>query len=91
MKNLIHLNGIPLLLASLEVKTKFNQHLNIPIIDNPQKIWRHKVQNRYIPLDYLNDIDNGLFDYTHYGKSVIKPKVDWKAHTQNGIITYNHA
>ena len=59
--------------------------------DTPKNIWRPKVKNRYIPLDYLDDIDDGLFDYTNYGKSVFKQKVFWKAHTRNDIITYNHA
>ena len=60
------------------------------MIDNPNNIWRPKVQNRYIPLDYPDDIDKGLFDYTHYGKLVFKPKVDWNSLTRNDIITYNH-
>ena len=47
--------------------------------------------NRYIPLDYSDDIDDGFFDYTQYGKAVFKPRVNWKAHTRNDIITYNHA
>ena len=89
MKNLIHLHGIPFILACLEVKPTFNQHLKIPMIDNLNKIWRPEVQNRYIPLDYSDEIVSGLFDYTHYGKSVFKPKVDCKAHTRNDIITYN--
>ena len=46
------------------------------MIDTPKKIWIHKVKNRYILLDYSDDIDNGFFDYTHYGKAVFKPKVD---------------
>ena len=49
-----------------------------------------KVKNQYIPLDYSDEIDDGFFYYTHYGKVVFKPKVDWKAHTQNYFITYNH-
>ena len=60
------------------------------MIDTPEKIWRPKVKNQYIPLDYSDDIDNGLFDYTHYCTAVFKPKVDWKAHTRNRIITYNY-
>ena len=27
------------------------------------KIWRLKVQNRYIPPDYANDIDKGVFGF----------------------------
>ena len=78
MNNIIHLYGCPFLLARPEV-TK-NLHLDILIIDTPKNIWKNKVKNRYIPHDYSDDIDNGLFDYSYYGKAVFKPKVDWKAH-----------
>ena len=61
------------------------------MIENPKNIWRPKVNNRYTPLGYSYDIGDGFFDYNHYGKAVFKPKVDWKAHTWNDIITYNHA
>ena len=42
----------------------------------PKKIWRPKVKNRYISLYYSDDIYNGFFDYTNYGKAVFKPLVD---------------
>ena len=90
MNNRIHLHGSPFLQARPEVKTIFNQHLNIPMIDTPKMIWTPKVKNRYIPLDYSDDIDDGSFDYNHYVKSVFKPKVNWKAHTRNDTITYIH-
>ena len=61
------------------------------MIDTPKKIWIPKVKKRYIPLKYSDDIEDGFFDYTHYGKLVFKPKVNRKAHTRNDIITYNHA
>ena len=50
-----------------------------------------KVKNPYTPLNYSYGIDYGLFDYTHDGKAVFKPKVNCKAQTRNDIITYNHA
>ena len=49
------------------------------MVYTPKKIWRPKVKNLYIPIDYSDDIYNGFFDYTHYGKALFKPKVDWKA------------
>ena len=61
------------------------------MIETPIKICRPKVNNGYIPLYYSYATDNGFFDYAHYGKLLFKPKVDWKAHTRNDIITYNHA
>ena len=50
--NRIHLHERPFLLARPEVKSKFSQNLNIIIIDAPTKIWRPKINNRYIHLDY---------------------------------------
>ena len=90
MNNLIHLHGCPFSLARPEVKTIFNQKLEIYMIDTPNKIRRPKVQNRYIPLDYSDDIYNGSFDYHYYGKSIFRTNFDRKAHTRNDIITYNH-
>ena len=66
MNNCIHLHGRPFLLARPGVKTKFNPRLNILMIDTPKKICRPKVKNQYIPLNYSDDMENGLFDYTHY-------------------------
>ena len=67
MNNRIHLHGRPFLLARPGVKSKFNQHLNILMIDTPKNVWRPKEKNWYIPLNYSDDINDGLFDYTHYG------------------------
>ena len=61
------------------------------MIYKPRKIWRSKVKNWYITLDYSDDIDDGFFDYTQYGKSLFKPKVDCKVHTRNDMITYNNS
>ena len=36
----------------------------------PSKIWRPKPENRYVPLDYGDDIDDDLLVFTQYGKSV---------------------
>ena len=43
----------------------------------PPKIWRSKPPNRYILIDYAKDADNGIFDYSHYGKTVFRPKKRW--------------
>ena len=73
MNNFIHIHGISFLLTQPEITTTFNQYLKIPMIDTPKKIWRYKVQNWYIPLDYSDDIYDGSFDYNHCGKSVFRP------------------
>ena len=59
------------------------------IIEIPPKIYRLKVQNKYIPLDYGTKIDGGIFDYTHFGKSIFKPTIDWNNHKCTDIITYS--
>ena len=41
-------------------------NFSIYVIDVPPTVWRPKPQNRYIPLDYGTDIDNGVFDYARY-------------------------
>ena len=91
MNNFIHIHGISFLLTQPEITTTFNQYLKIPMIDTPKKIWRYKVQNWYIPLDYSDDIDDGSFDYHYYGNSIFRTNFDRKAHTRNDIIMYNHA
>ena len=60
------------------------------MIETPKQIWIPKVKNLFILIDYLDDIDDGFLDYTHYGKAVFKPKFNWKAHKRNNIITNNH-
>ena len=67
MNNPIHLHRLQFILALPEVKSKFNQNLNILMIDTQKKIWIPKVNNQYIPFDYSDDIDDEFFDYTHYG------------------------
>ena len=65
------------------------------IIELPPNIYRLKIQNKYIPLDYGTGIDGGIFDYTNFGKSMFKPTIYWKNHKRTDMITYseeiNHA
>ena len=58
------------------------------IIELPPKIYRPKVQNKYIPLNYGTKIDGGIFDYTHFGKYTFKPTINWKNHKRTDMITY---
>ena len=44
------------------------------MIETPPKIWRPKVVNKYIPLQYSNDIDDGVFECPEYGNTVYRPK-----------------
>jgi hypothetical protein len=41
------------------------------LIDVPSKIWRPKPENRYVPLDYGDDIDDDLLIFRQYGKSIM--------------------
>lgn len=36
-----------------------------------------KPQNRYKPIAYNDDIDDGVFDFKHYGNNVYRPTVRW--------------
>jgi hypothetical protein len=40
------------------------------MIDVPSKIWRPKPENKYVPLDYGDDIDDDLLVFTQYGNAV---------------------
>ena len=59
-------------------------------IELPNKVWRPKVPNKYVPLDYSDNIDDGIFDYTVYGKTVLRPKDKWNHRDHVDIIEYEH-
>ena len=61
----------------------------IYVIDIPEKIWRPKPQNRYKPIDYGNDVYDGMFDFKHYGKTVFRPKIQWAERPRTDLIIYN--
>ena len=58
------------------------------MIDVPPKIWRPKAQNRYIPIDYDNDIDDGVFDYSHHRRAVFRPSVRLANRLRSDIILF---
>ena len=66
-----------------------NLTAHLLIIEIPPNIYRLKVQNKYIPLDYGTKIDGGIFDYTHFGKYTFKPTINWKNHKRTDMITYS--
>ena len=47
--------------------------------------------NKYVPLDYSDDIDEGIFNYTIIGNTVFRPKARWSDRDRKGIITYDHS
>ena len=59
------------------------------VIDVPPKIWRLKSQNRYITIDYGNDIDDVVFEYSHHGRAIFHPSVRWANSLQSDIILFD--
>jgi hypothetical protein len=40
------------------------------VIEVPPKVWRPKPTDKYLPMDYSDDIDDGVFIFEQYGKSM---------------------
>ena len=61
------------------------------MIETPPKVWRPKVKSKYIPTDNLDDIDDGIFDYTAYGRTFFRPKHTSKhvVPPRNDVILFN--
>ena len=45
--------------------------------------------NKYVPIDYSDDIDEGVFDYSHYGKAVFRPNLKWADRPRLDLIIFN--
>ena len=50
---------------------------DIFVIEVPPKVWRPKMLNKYKPIEYSDDIDDGVFDFETYGRAVFRPKTRW--------------
>ena len=55
----------------------------------PPKVWRPKPISLYIPVDYANDIDDGVFNYSNYGHTIFRPKKKWADHSRTDIISFD--
>ena len=53
------------------------------------KIWRPRPPNRYIPIDYADDVDDGIFDYSHYGNTVFCSKPQLSDCLRKDIILFD--
>ena len=62
---------------------------SIHVIEVPPKFWRPKQVNKYVPLEYADDIEEGVFDFVHYGKTLFRPNIQWKDRVRDDIILYN--
>ena len=51
-------------------------------------MWRPQVINRYIPIDYASDIEEGFIDYKCYGKVAFRPILKWKDTDRQDLISY---
>ena len=52
-------------------------------------MWRPKVENKYIPLEYGNDIDDGVFDFKQCGNKVFRPAKTWADKPRSDLILYD--
>jgi hypothetical protein len=43
------------------------------VIEVPPKIWRPKPVDRYISMDYSNDIDDSVFEFKQFGQAICHP------------------
>ena len=66
-----------------------NNGASIYAITLPPKVWRPKSSNKCIPIEYADDIDDGVFDYFRHGKIVYRPKQWWYQGTRKDLIVYN--
>ena len=65
-------------------------HASIFSIELLNKVWCPKVPNKYIPVDYGEDIDDGIFYYANYGETVLRPKEKWDDRDRYDIIKFEH-
>jgi len=62
---------------------------SILLINIPPTLWRPKQESCYIPVDNLDNIEDGVFNYRQYGKAVFCPAKHWKDRKLNDIIEYS--
>ena len=59
------------------------------MIEVTPKIWRAKQENKYRVPDYSNDIDDIIFGYKVYGKSLFNPNISWEARNRYDVIVFD--
>ena len=58
------------------------------LINMPPKVWRLKMINKCIPMNFPNVIEDKIFDCCQYGQAVFRPANTWKDRVQDDIIAY---
>ena len=59
------------------------------VTEVPPKVCILKFQNRYIPPDYANDIDEGVFDFKQYWRILYRTKLKWEEGIRTNLIKFN--
>ena len=77
---MIHLDARSLSCSTLQFSALQNNTLqgSMLLIKITPKLWRPKMINKYVPVDYPNDVEEGVFDYKQYGKAVFRPVARWQ-------------
>ena len=44
---------------------------------------------QYITLDYVDDIDDGVFNYPHYSHTIFWPNIRWVDRSHNNLIAFD--
>ena len=65
-------DGMPPLLPR-EPSTSTDPLASTFVIEVPPKIWRPKPLDKYVPIDYSNDIDESVFEFEQFGKAICHP------------------
>ena len=59
------------------------------MIEVHPRYWRPKQENKYRKPDYSNDIDDGIFYYKVFGKSLLKPNLSWESISRDDAIVFD--
>ena len=46
------------------------------------------MKNKHIPMEYCNDIDDVMFDFNHYGKTVFRPAKKLANRPRSDLINF---
>lgn len=64
-------------------------HVEILSIELPSSVWRLKVLNNYVPIDYNNGINEDFLDYYLYGRDVFSSTLQWVDWSRLDLIDFD--